>query len=136
VHRRIEKLPPALQHEDFRFTFLSWEHEACLTIHGKRNLLPGDATPDSEDEVGYDDEEGNDMEDVPPATVKMEALVPDDYDEEAATAAALSASKADEDLKWLQDVVEPSAVVAEHVASLPPPPPLPLHASPQVAWDA
>jgi hypothetical protein len=40
------------------------------------------------------------MEDMaPPATVKLEVLVPDDYDEETATTAALAASKADEDSK-------------------------------------
>ena len=47
--------------------------------------MPGDDAPDSENEVVYDedDEEDEEMEDVPPATVKMETLVPDDYDEEA-----------------------------------------------------
>jgi hypothetical protein len=41
--------------------------------------------------------EDDKMEDVPPTTVKMEALVPDDYDEEAGTATSLATSKADED---------------------------------------
>jgi hypothetical protein len=40
------------------------------------------------------------MADVPPAIVKLEVLVPDDYKEEAATDAALATSKADEESKW------------------------------------
>jgi hypothetical protein len=79
------------------------------------------------------------MADVPPAIVKLEVLVPDDYNEEAVTAVALAASTADEDSKWswqgLEDVVHLSAMVAEHIASLPLPPPLPPHAPPHAAWD-
>jgi hypothetical protein len=42
------------------------------------------------------------MEGVPPpTTIKMEALVLNDYDEEAAVDAALAALKADEESKWL-----------------------------------
>jgi hypothetical protein len=78
------------------------------------------------------------MEDVaPPAIVKMEALVPND--EEATTAAALEQCRADEEAKWswtgLEDVVQLISIVAEHVAPLPSPPPLPLHAALQAAWD-
>ncbi|KAK1569371.1 hypothetical protein QYE76_011851 [Lolium multiflorum] len=70
------------------------------------------------------------MEDeAPPASVKLEALVPEDYDEDAATAAAMEMSKAEE------DVVQLSTMVVEHVASLPPPPPLALHAPPQATWE-
>jgi hypothetical protein len=36
------------------------------------------------------------MEDVTPAAMKLEALVPDDYNEDAAMVAALEASKVDE----------------------------------------
>jgi hypothetical protein len=60
--------------------------------------MPGDAAPDSEDKIGSDDEDDDEMKDVSP--VKLVALVPDDYDEEAATVAALAALKAHEDSKW------------------------------------
>jgi hypothetical protein len=77
------------------------------------------------------------MEDA--ATVKLEGIVPQDYDEEAATAAAMELSKAEEGpsgrgRSW-RDVVQLSAMVAKHVANLPPPPPLPPHAPPQATWD-
>jgi hypothetical protein len=102
--------------------------------------MPGDDAPDSENEVVYDeDDEDGEMENAPLAAVKLEAVLPDKYDEEAATAAALAASLADEEAKWswpgLEDIVQLSAMVAEHVASLPPTPPLSPHAPPQVEWD-
>jgi hypothetical protein len=84
--------------------------------------------------VDYDEE----IEDVPsPATVKLEAISPDVYDKDAATTAALAASRVDEDSKWpeLDDVVKLSVMMAEHISSLPPPPPLPPHAPPQAARD-
>jgi hypothetical protein len=64
-------------------------------IRGKQDFIPGDVALDSEDEIGYEDEE-----DASPSPVKLEVLVPDDYEEEAATDAALAASKADEESKW------------------------------------
>jgi hypothetical protein len=85
-------LPPALryddayQHEDFWRAFLAWEHEAHRTIHVKRDFQPGKATPESKDE-NEDDEEMEDV--VSPTIVELEVLVPDDYDEDAATPAAL-----------------------------------------------
>jgi hypothetical protein len=49
------------------------------------------------------------MDDVPPATVKLEDVVPNNYDENAATVAALAASLSDEEAKWswpgLDDIV-------------------------------
>jgi hypothetical protein len=92
MRQRIEQLPPVLQHEevyrceDFCRAFPAWEHETRRTIRGKRDFMLGDAAPDNEDEIGYndeeDEEEDNEMEDVPPAIMKLEALVPDDYDED------------------------------------------------------
>jgi hypothetical protein len=70
---------------------------------------------------------------------KLEAVLPDDYDEDAATAAALAASLAGEEAKWswlgLEDIVQLSVMVAEHAASLPPPP-LPPNAPPQARGTA
>jgi hypothetical protein len=116
MRRRIEELPQALQYEeanlrkDFWHAFLALEHEARQTIHGKRDFLLGDAAPGSKDEIGYDEEgEDDKMEDVPPAIVKLETLVPDDYDEEAAMVAALVASKADEESKWWRSTLPQSA---------------------------
>jgi hypothetical protein len=61
----------------------------------------GDGAPDNEDEDLYDDDGDDDeMEDVPPADVKLEALITDDYDEDAATATTLAASEADEEAKY------------------------------------
>jgi hypothetical protein len=89
------------------------------------------ATPDSEDGVFYEDDDGGDdnkddddekMDDVPPATVKTENVAPNNYDEDAATAAALAASLANEEAKWswpgLDDIVQLSAMVAAHARSI------------------
>jgi hypothetical protein len=43
---------------------------------------------------------------MPTAIVKLEAVVPDNYDEEVATAATLAASMGDEDAKWSWPVLE------------------------------
>jgi hypothetical protein len=40
------------------------------------------------------------MEDVPLAVVKLEAVLLDNYDEGAATAATMAASLAEEEAKW------------------------------------
>jgi hypothetical protein len=123
------RLSPALHYEDTYMredlwcAFLAWKHEECRTIHGTQDFLPSEVTPDSEDEVDDDyNEEDEEMEDMPPpSTMKMEALFPDNYDEEAATAVALVVSKVDEDSKWswprLEEVVHVFALVVEHVAS-------------------
>jgi hypothetical protein len=66
-----------------------------------------DNVPNSEDEVFYGDgkekgeEEDDDdgMEDVHPAAIKLEAILPDNYDEDAATSTAMAASLADEEAK-------------------------------------
>jgi hypothetical protein len=65
-----------------------------------------------------DDEEENasqHLEDeAPPATVKLEALVPDDYDEDAATTTTMELSKAEEEARWswpgLEDVLQAATV--------------------------
>jgi hypothetical protein len=107
-------------------------------IRGKWDFMLGNAAPDSEDGIGCNEEEEDD-EMVAPAAMKLEALVPDEYNEDAATAAALATSKANEKAKWswpgLEDVVQLLAMVTDHVAFLPPPPPFPPHAPPRAAWD-
>jgi hypothetical protein len=79
--------------------FLVWEHEARRMIRGRRDFMPSDAAPNIEDEIGYNDED-DEMEDMTPAVVMLEALVPNDYNEDMAMAAALEASKVDEESKW------------------------------------
>jgi hypothetical protein len=60
MHRRIEWLPPAMQHEavyhreDFWRAFLAWEHEARRMIRNRRSFMPGDDAPESKGEVFYD----------------------------------------------------------------------------------
>jgi hypothetical protein len=109
--------------------------------------MPGDDATDNKNEVAYDEdgeeeeegEEGEeddeedeeDKEDVPPAAVKLEDIIPDNYDEDAATTAAMAASLADENANWpgYEDIVQLSAMVAQHVSSLP------AHAPPLAVWD-
>jgi hypothetical protein len=131
--------------EDYWRAFLAWEHEARRVIHGRRDSIPGDDVPDSEDDVFYKDgedadEEGdNEMEGAPSATVKLKAVLLDNYDKDVATTGAMAASLVDEEAKWswpgLEDIVQLPQMVAEHVAFLPPPLSLPPHAPPQAAWD-
>jgi hypothetical protein len=132
MRRWIERLPPAMQHQEvyqreyFGRAFLAWEHEAHCVICGRREFMPGNDAPDSENEAVYDeDDEDEEMKDLRLAGVKLEDVIPDNYDENTATAAAMAASLADEDANWLglEDVVQLSAMVAAHVASLSPPPP-------------
>ncbi|KAK1602713.1 hypothetical protein QYE76_027025 [Lolium multiflorum] len=71
--------------------------------------------------------------------VKQETFVLNDYDEEAAIAAAMEQSRTEEEAKWswtgLDEVLQLPAMVADHIASLPPPLLLPPHAPPQAEWD-
>jgi hypothetical protein len=87
-------------------------------------------TSDDEDE-----EDGN----VPLAT-KEEALLLDDYDEEASAPHTIAESKAKEDAKWsseegLDDVIPLSALVAGHHTPLLLPLPLVPHASLHAEWQ-
>jgi hypothetical protein len=66
------------------------------------------------------------MEDeAPPASMKQEALIPDYYDEEATNAATMEQSRVEEEAKWscpsLDEVIQLTTMVADHIASLPPP---------------
>jgi hypothetical protein len=66
-------------------------------------------------------------DDVPPTSVKLQVLIPDEYVEEAAIAQAMELSKAEEEAKSgpdLEQVVGLTTMVADHTTSLPPPPPL------------
>jgi hypothetical protein len=90
---------------------------------------------DIEDEVFYEDgEEDGEMGDMPSAAMKLEAVLPKNYDEDASTTTAMAASLEDEEARWslpgLEDVIQLWQMVVEHVASLPSPPSLPPHAPP------
>jgi hypothetical protein len=65
--------------------------------------------------------------DQPP---EYQAVVAGGYDEEALLQLVLEASKADEDVRFpgLQEALTLTSMVAQHMASLPPPPPLPPYA--------
>jgi hypothetical protein len=137
MRRRIYRLPPALRYDrayhrrDFWRAFLAWEHEARRATTEVRDFQPGEDYGDLAAATDDDD-------DAPPA-VKQEPLLPEDYND-AAVPRALAESKAEEDAKWsreaeLDDVVWLSALVAEHHASLPSPPPLPPHAPPHAEWQ-
>jgi hypothetical protein len=93
--RWIERRPLAMQHqevyqrEDFWHAFLAREHEACWVIRDHMDFMPDDDPPGSEKEVIYDEEEEEEEEDedeeeemgdMPPADVKPEDVVPDNYD--------------------------------------------------------
>jgi hypothetical protein len=71
--------------------------------------------------------------DLPP---EYQAVVAAGYDEEALLQQVLEESKADEDERFpdLQQALTLTGMMAQHLASLPPPPPLPLHALLLVAY--
>jgi hypothetical protein len=78
------------------------------------------------------------MEDIAPPGVgdlpsKYQAVVAAGYDEEALLQQVLEASKADEDER--QEALTLTGMVAWHLASLPPPPPLPPHAPLLAAYE-
>jgi hypothetical protein len=66
--------------EDYWLAFLPWEHEACRVIHDCWDFMPDDDILDNEDEVFYEDGEKDDEDYVPPTAVKLEAVLPDNYD--------------------------------------------------------
>jgi hypothetical protein len=61
---------------------------------------------------------------------EYQAVVVGGYDEEALLQLVLEASKADEDARFpgIQEALTPTGMVAQHMASLPPPLPLPPYA--------
>jgi hypothetical protein len=81
-----------------------------------RNLGPEQVrNTNIEDEVFYEDgdedeEEDDEMGDVPSAVVKLEAVLPENYDEDATTGAAMATSLEHKEAKWswpgLEDVVQ------------------------------
>jgi hypothetical protein len=72
--------------------------------------------------------------DLPP---DYRACVAAGYDEDALLQRDLEASKADEDERFpdLQEALTLTRMVAHHLASLPPPPPLPPHAPLLAAYE-
>jgi hypothetical protein len=81
------------------------------------------------------------MEDVPSGADDLppeyHALVVGDYNEEALFQQALEASKADEDAVYpgYSESIKLTGLMANHLASLPPPPPLPPHARPFADYE-
>jgi hypothetical protein len=81
------------------------------------------------------------MEDVPLSAGDLppeyQALVAGGYDEEALFQQALEASKVDEDevCPGYSEAIKPTGLVATHLASWPPPPPLPPHARPFADYE-
>jgi hypothetical protein len=72
--------------------------------------------------------------DLPP---EYQAVVAAGYDEEALLQQVLEASKADEDkiFPGYSDAITLTGMVAEHLASLPPPPPLLPHVWPVADYE-
>jgi hypothetical protein len=112
-------------------------------IHGRR--VPPPPNEDDDDDKDYhvvNEEADVAMEDAAPPRggdvlpgagdlpPEYQALVAGGYDEEALLQQVLEASKADEDKAYpgYNDLIALTGMVAEHVASLPPPPPLPPRA--------
>jgi hypothetical protein len=107
--------------------------------------------PDEKDEEEDDDHDDYDVvkeeadqamtvfippgaEDLPP---EYQAVVAAGYDEDALLQQVLEASKADEDERFpdLQEALTLTEMVAQHLSSLPPPPPLPPRAPLLAAYE-
>jgi hypothetical protein len=71
--------------------------------------------------------------DLPP---KYQAIIAGSYDKEALIQQVLEAYKADEDARYegYNNAIALTGMVAWHMASLPPPPPLPPHARPVAVY--
>jgi hypothetical protein len=100
----------------------------------RRRRVPPDE--EDEDEENYHVVKEEAMEDVPPGAGDLpqeyQALVAGGYDEKALLQQALEASKAEKDVvcPGYSEAIKLTGLVATHLASLPPPPPLPPHAWP------
>jgi hypothetical protein len=91
-------------------------------------LPPSPDEPDDHYDIGK--QEADDaMEDLPP---EYQVVLAAGYDEDTLLQQVLETSKADEDRAFpdLQEVLALTGMVAEHLASLPSPPPLRAHAPP------
>jgi hypothetical protein len=109
-------------------TFIVWEHKGRRSSSEVRDFEYGEGYDDLAaftDEVGIEDNEGD--EDESPfeeVVVKEEVPVPPSYEEEATFALATEEYMAAEEVKFLwevqHDVARLTAMVAEHNASLPP----------------
>jgi hypothetical protein len=88
--RRINRLPPVLQHNRayHQRTFFAWENKARRAMTEVRDFQPGEDYDDLAAATNDDDEDdGN--KDAPPA-VKPEVLMPEDYDKDASVVRALA----------------------------------------------
>jgi hypothetical protein len=124
------------QNPQFWYDFLAWEHTACRRsiFHGE--YQPCEANPideffpnDEDDHYDIINQETDEaMEDAaPPGSADLPseylAVLAIRYDEEALLQQVLEASKADEEALFpnLQEGLAFTGMVAEHLASLPPP---------------
>jgi hypothetical protein len=111
--------------------------------HGSPTTSPNSPDKDDEDYHVVKEEADVAMEDVAPPQsagdlpLEYQALMAGGYDEEALLQSILEASKADEDkiFPGYSDAIALTSMVAEHLASMPPPPPLPPHAWPVADYE-
>jgi hypothetical protein len=108
-----------------------------------RRVPPDEEDEDDEDYHVVKEEDDVAMEDAAPAPSvgdlppEYHAIVAGGNDEEALLQLVLEASKADEYTRFegYNDVIALTGMVAEHMASLPPPPPLPPHVRPVADYE-
>jgi hypothetical protein len=152
----IRNLPEALRFDckyrnrQFWYDFLIWEHTVrrrstrhhdyypweSYDVADSPSPLPDEEDKDDEDYHVIKKEADVAMEDIalPPGAGDLpseyQAVVAVGYDEEALLQQVLEASKANEDkiFSGYNDGIALTGMVAEHLALLPPPPPLPPHA--------
>jgi hypothetical protein len=145
---RNRKLPEPMRCEhmyenpQFWYDFLAWEHTArCRsTFHYEYqpweaypiNEFPPDEEDDDYDVVKKEADEA--IEDAAPPNAgnlppEYQPVLAAGYDEDALLQQVLEASKANEYRTFpdLQEALALAGMVAKHLASLPPPPPLPPH---------
>jgi hypothetical protein len=146
----IRKVPEAMrcdrmyQNRQFWYDFLAWEHTAHQRSAFHGDYQPWEAFPveDPPPPLGEDDEEEDDnhvvkdevdvaMEDAAlPGAVDLpleyQAVIAAGYDKEALLRQVFEESKANEDkiFPGYSDFIALTGMVAEYIASLPPPPPL------------
>jgi hypothetical protein len=109
--------------------------------HGRHTRSSSSPDEEDEDDENYHVVKEEAMEDVPPGVEyvppEYQALVADGYDEETILLQAMEASKADEDevCPGYNEAIKLTGLVANHLASLPPPSPHPPHARPFADYE-